>query len=109
MPQGIFRRMYLAQAISKLLLPFTYQGCNPGYLRGFLLVVDPRCGGVGVQSLAVDELYIPYSRKISRTINFAVFEDFTTASKINSLKSYIESYDSLVDPRNLIHEMFRYR
>ena len=43
-----------------------------------------------------------------RTINFAVFEDFTTASKINSLKSYysIESYDSLVDPRNLIREIY---
>ena len=45
-----------------------------------------------------------------RTINFAVFEDFTTASKINSLKSYysIESYDSLVDPQNLICEMYIY-
>ena len=31
------------------------------------------------------------------------------ALKINSLKSYcsIESYGSLVDPRNLIHEMYR--
>ena len=56
-------------------------------------------------------IYILYSGKILRTINFAVFEDFTTASKINSSKSYysIESYDSLVDPRNLIREMFRYR
>ena len=53
-------------------------------------------------------LLILYGRKILRTINFTVFEDFTTASKINSLKSYysIESYDSLVDPRNLIHEMY---
>ena len=51
---------------------------------------------------------IPYSGKISRTINFAVFEDFTTTSKINSSKSYsIESYDSLVDPQNLIREMYR--
>ena len=44
-------------------------------------------------------------------INFAVFEDFTTALglKINSSKSYysIESYDSLVDPRNLIRKMYR--
>ena len=40
---------------------------------------------------------ILYSGKISRTINFAVFEDFTTTLKINSSKSYnnIESYDSL--------------
>ena len=54
-------------------------------------------------------MHIPYSGKISRTINFAVFEDFTTASKINSSKSYysIESYDSLVDPQNLIDEMYR--
>ena len=54
---------------------------------------------------------IPYSGKISKTINFAVFEDFTTALKINSSKSYysIESYDSLVDPRNLIREIFQYR
>ena len=52
--------------------------------------------------------YIPYSGKISRTKNFAVVEDFTTASKINALKSYysIESYDSLVDPENLIHEIY---
>ena len=34
------------------------------------------------------ELLILYSGKILRTINFAVFEDFTTTSKINSLKSY---------------------
>ena len=53
-------------------------------------------------------MYVPYSRKISRTINFAVFEDFTTTSKINTSKSYnsIESYDSLVDPRNLIRETY---
>ena len=51
---------------------------------------------------------IPYSRKISRIINFVVFKDFTTASKINSSKSYyiIGSYDSLVDPQNLIHNMY---
>ena len=43
------------------------------------------------------------------TINFAVFEDFATASKINSSKSYycIESYGSLVDLRNLIRKMYR--
>ena len=43
---------------------------------------------------------IPYSGKTSRTINFAVLEDFTTASKINSSKTYysIECYDSLVYP-----------
>ena len=42
------------------------------------------------------------------TINFAVFEDITTALKIYSLKSYYstESYNSLVDPRNLIHEIY---
>ena len=52
---------------------------------------------------------IPYSGKNSRIINFAVFEDLTTASKINSSKSYysIESYDSLVDPQNLIREIYR--
>ena len=46
-------------------------------------------------------VYIAYSGKISRTINFAVFEHFTTTSKINSSKSYysIESYN-LVDPQN---------
>ena len=52
--------------------------------------------------------YIPYSGKFSRTINFTVFEDFASASKINSSKSYysIEPYGSLVDPRNLTREMF---
>ena len=52
---------------------------------------------------------IPYSGKTLRIINFAVLDDFTTASKINSLKSYYstESYDSLVDPHNLICEMYR--
>ena len=46
--------------------------------------------------------------KFWRTINFAIFKDFATASKINSLKSYdsIESCDSLVDPLNLIREMY---
>ena len=29
---------------------------------------------------------VPYSGKLSRTINFAAFKDFTTASKINSSK-----------------------
>ena len=48
-----------------------------------------------------------YSEKILRTINFAVFEEFTTALKINFLKLVIESYDSLVDPWNLIHEVYR--
>ena len=40
---------------------------------------------------------IPYCGKILRTINFTVFENFTTTLKINSSKSYysIESYDSL--------------
>ena len=54
-------------------------------------------------------IYTPYSGKFLRTINFAVFEDFATASKINSSKSYfsIESFGSLVDPRNLIREMYR--
>ena len=42
---------------------------------------------------------ILYGGKILGTKDFAVYEDFTTALKINSLKSYysIESYDSLVD------------
>ena len=54
-------------------------------------------------------MLIPYSGKFLRTINFAVFEDFATASNINSSKSYysIESYGSLVDPRNLIREIYR--
>ena len=53
-------------------------------------------------------MLVSYSGKISRTKNFAVFEDFTTTSKINFLISYsIESYDSLVDPRNLICELYR--
>ena len=38
---------------------------------------------------------LPYSRKFLRTINFAVFKDFATASKSYYSK---ESYDSLVDP-----------
>ena len=52
--------------------------------------------------------HIPYSGKLSRTIIFTVFKDFTTTLKINSSKSYysIESYDSLVDLRNLIHEIY---
>ena len=51
---------------------------------------------------------IPYSGNFSRTINFAVFEDFATASKINSSKSYcsIESFGSLVVSRILIREMY---
>ena len=53
-------------------------------------------------------LYRIVRGKFLRTINFAVFENFPTASIINSSKSYysIESYDSLVDPRNLIREMY---
>ena len=48
---------------------------------------------------------IPYSWKILRTINFAVFEDFPSALKINSLKYYTTEYnDSLVD---LIHKIYR--
>ena len=56
----------------------------------------------------VSHTHIPYSGKFLRKINLAVFEDFATASKINSSKSYysIESYDSLVDSRNLIHKMY---
>ena len=47
---------------------------------------------------------IQYSWKILRTINFAVFEDFPAALKINSLKYYTtEYYDSLVD---LIHKIY---
>ena len=44
-----------------------------------------------------------------RIINFAVFEDFTLASKISCSKSYYstESYDSPVDPWNLICEIYR--
>ena len=56
----------------------------------------------------IPENILLYSRKFSRTLNFAVFEDFTTALKINSSKSYysIESFDSLVDPQNLICEIY---
>ena len=51
---------------------------------------------------------LPYSGIFSRTINFAVFVDFTATSKINPPKSYysIKCNDSLVDPRNLICEMY---
>ena len=44
-----------------------------------------------------------------RTINLAVFMDFTATSKINPRKSYYSIHkcnDSLVDPRNLIHDMY---
>ena len=53
--------------------------------------------------------YVPYNRKFLRTINFVVFKDFTTTSKIISLKSHnsTESYDSLVDLRNIIHKTYR--
>ena len=47
-----------------------------------------------------------YSGNFSRTINFAVFMDFTATSKINPLKSYHSIQMQLVDPRNLIREMF---
>ena len=43
------------------------------------------------------------------TLNFAVFVDFTATSKINPRKSYYSIHkcnDSLVDPRNLIHDMY---
>ena len=52
--------------------------------------------------------YVANSRKILRAINFAVFEDFTAISKINSSKSYYttDSYDSLADSQNLIHEIY---
>ena len=33
-------------------------------------------------------VYVPYSRNFLRTINFAVFVDFTATSKINPRKSY---------------------
>ena len=58
-----------------------------------------------------------YIRMYKHTVQREIFEDnkfhcfrgFTTTSKINSSKSNysIESYDSLVDPRNLIREMYR--
>ena len=49
---------------------------------------------------------IPYSRNFSRTINFAVFVDFTATSKL-ILKNFIyKCNDNLVDPQNLIREMF---
>ena len=59
--------------------------------------------------LLYSNIRVPYIGKILRTINFTVFEDFSTALKINSLKSYysIESYDNLVDPQNLICEICR--
>ena len=51
---------------------------------------------------------MPYSGKILSTINFAVFEGFAAASKINFSKSYYatEYYDSLVDPQKLIREIY---
>ena len=52
---------------------------------------------------------IPYSGNLSRTINFAIFMDFTATLKINLQKSYYIVYkcnDSLVDPRNLICKMY---
>ena len=54
-----------------------------------------------IKRLELNGMYLlPYSRKFSRTINFTVFEDFVTASKLNSSKSCysIDSYGSLVDP-----------
>ena len=42
-----------------------------------------------VHAIVCIAMYVPYSGKISRTINFTVFKDFTTASKINSSKSYL--------------------
>ena len=50
-------------------------------------------------------MLLPYSGNFSRTINFAVFVDFTATSKINLIIAY-KCNDSLVDPRNLIHELF---
>ena len=51
---------------------------------------------------------ILYRGKILRTINFFVFEDFTTALKINPSKSYYSTvcYDSLVNPQNLIRKIY---
>ena len=46
----------------------------------------------GVRNVQTDKkstvLTIPYSGNFSRTINFAVFVDFTATSKINPRKSY---------------------
>ena len=46
-----------------------------------------------------------------KTINFAVFEDFATALKINSSKSYysIESYGSLVGMGDIYIDIPIYR
>ena len=51
---------------------------------------------------------IPYSGNFLRTVNFAVFVDFTATSKINPRNLIIvyKCNDNLVDPRNLIREMF---
>ena len=40
---------------------------------------------IDVYKCSLEIFCLPYSRKISRTINFAVFTDFTTALKINFL------------------------
>ena len=40
------------------------------------------------QIIAMYSMRVPYSGNFSRTINFAVFMDFTATSKINPLKSY---------------------
>ena len=58
--------------------------------------------------MASNFMNIPYSGKISSTINFAVFEGFAAASKINFSKSYYatEYYNSLEYPLKLIHEIY---
>ena len=61
-----------------------------------------------LQAVASKLNQLPYSGKILRAINFAVFKDFTAALKINSSKSChtTEYYDNLVDPQNLICESY---
>ena len=54
---------------------------------------------------------VPYSGNFSRTINFTVFVDFTATSKINARKSYYSiqmQWYNVVDPRNLIREMYHW-
>ena len=57
---------------------------------------------------AAPGFYISYRGNFSRTTNFAVFVDFTATSKINPQNLIIayECNDSVVDPRNLISELF---
>ena len=41
-------------------------------------------------------ILLPYSGNFSRTINFAVFMDFTATLKINPRKSYYSSYTNVM-------------